>query len=216
MRFNSPIMEFMNTTAQFVALNLIFVICCLPIVTIGPALAALYQVILREVRGEHGYLIRKFFQHFKEMFVQSFLSFAILSGIILVLLYNIAFWNGLGSAFAHVILILICIMFLIVVSAFIYIFPLMARFKNSFKLTMKNAFLIALSNPKKTLLLLLIQVIAVGINFIFPPAKVFMIFIGFVFIAYCNSYILNKVFYQYETNECNDITYQPQNGGFYE
>lgn len=203
--FNSPLMEFMSTTAQFIALNILFVICCLPIITIGPALAALYQVTLREVRGEHGYLIRKFLQHFKEMFIQSFLSYAIFLAIILVLLFNIMFWSGLGGIFASVIFILVCIILSIVVSASIYIFPLMARYKNSFWITIKNAFLFALTNLKSTLLLLLIHVITAGIIYIFPPSKVFMLLIGFSFIAYCNSYILNKIFFQYEKIECEDI-----------
>lgn len=205
MRFNSPIMDFMNTTAQFIALNIVFIICCLPIITIGPALAALYQVTLREVRGEHGYLIRKFFQHFKEMFTQAFLVFVIFFAIFSILLFNIAFWNGLSGIVANVILVVICILLLLAVSTFLYIFPLMARFRNRIWLTMKNAFIIALANLKKTLLLLLIQVIAVGIIYIFPPSRVFMLFIGFIFIAYSNSYILNKVFCQYETKECDEI-----------
>lgn len=205
LNFNSPIMDFINTTVHFIALNITFVICCLPIITIGPALAALYQVTLREVRGEHGYLIRKFFQHFKEMFVHAFLTFAIFIGTILIFVFNITFWSGLGGLLANVILVFICITLFIVVSAFIYVFPLMARFKNSLWFTIKNAFLIALTNPKKTLLLLIIQGITAGIIYIFPPSKVFMLLIGIAFIAYCNSYILNKVFCQYETRECNDI-----------
>lgn len=205
LNFNSPLMEFIDTTARFVALNIIFIICCLPIITIGPAIAALYQIILREVRGEHGYLIRKFFQHFKEMFVQSFFTFVIFLAIILILVFNITFWSSLGGLLSYLILILVCIMLLIAVCAFVYIFPLMARFENSLWFTIKNAFLIALANPKSTMILLFIHIIMAGIIYIFPPSKVFMLFIGFSFVTYCNSYILNRTFRKYENIELGDM-----------
>ena len=50
MKFNpdSPFFQFMNSLAAFIGLNLIFLITCLPIFTIGPALTALYTVTMKE------------------------------------------------------------------------------------------------------------------------------------------------------------------------
>ncbi|HWT73129.1 MAG TPA: DUF624 domain-containing protein [Mobilitalea sp.] len=202
--FNSPLMDFLNTTAQYIALNIVFLLCCVPIITIGPAIAALYQVTLREIRGEHGYLIRKFFQHFKEMFLQSFFTFLLLLAVVLILLYNIAFWNGLGSTLSNIIIVLLSLLLLIAACIVIYVFPLMARFNNGFIQTIKNAFFIALTNPKSTIFLLVIHALVVFVIIIFPPSKVFMLLIGFSFIAYCNSYLLNKVFKKYEAQEDGD------------
>lgn len=201
MKFNSPLMDFLNTTAQFVILNILFILCCLPIVTIGPAIAALYQVILREARGEHGYLIRKFFQHFKEMFLQAFFTSLIFSGVILILLFNLAFWQAFQGAAANIIIVILYILFIITACTLIYVFPLMARFKNSLMQTIKNAFFIAFTNLKETAFLLVIHAITAGILIIFPPSKVFMLFVGVSFIAYCNSYLLKKVFKKYEPEE---------------
>lgn len=199
--FNSPLMDFLTTTAQFIALNIIFILCCLPIITIGPAVAALYQVILREIRGEHGYLVKKFFHHFKEMFVQSFFTSLLFLAVILILLYNIAFWNELKGILATVISVLLYILVLVSACIVIYVFPLMARFKAGFLQTIKNAFFIALTNPKATISLLVIHALTVGIIYIFPPSKIFMLLIGFSFVAYCNSYLLNKIFKLYEPKE---------------
>lgn len=80
---DNPVLDYMNTVVQFIALNLIYLICCLPVLTIGPATAALYQVTLREARREHGYLIRKFFQHMKEMFFQESSYFSCLPRVFL-------------------------------------------------------------------------------------------------------------------------------------
>lgn len=196
--FNSPLMEYMNTAVQFIGLNFLFILCCIPIVTIGPAVAALYQVTLRESRGEHGYIFRTFFRYFKEMFMQSIFTFILGTAVVLLLLFNIIFWNNLSSAFSDIIVVLLVILLFLVSCTVIYVFPLMARFKNSFGNTIKNSFLIAVTNLKTTIGLLLIHAITVGILMIFPPGKVFMLLVGFSFIAYCNSYLLNKAFKQYE------------------
>ncbi len=208
MRFNinSPFMDFMTTTVQFIALNIIFLLCCLPVITIGPAVAALYQVIMRETRGEHGYLIRKFFRHMKEMFVQALLTFLLLAAVILLLIFNLAFWNAMEGILAGIIVVLLILLLVIMIIITIYVFPLMARFQNSFRRTLRNAFYIALTNRRTTVFLLLIHLIAAGILYIFPPGKVFMLLIGFSFIAYCNSYLLGKVFKQYEPDSETGIS----------
>ena len=54
MKFNieSPFFQFMNTLATFIGLNVLFLILCLPIITIGPALKALYTVTMQEARKD--------------------------------------------------------------------------------------------------------------------------------------------------------------------
>lgn len=202
--FNSPLMDFLTTTAQFIALNVVFIICCIPIVTTGPALAALYQVIMRETRGENGYLFRKYLQHFKEMFIQSFLTSVFLGVIFLILLFNVGFWNTMEGLLANVIIVLVYIMLLAATCTGIYVFPLMARFKNGFFQTIKNAFYIALTNPRATIILIVIQALVIAALYYIPPFQIFMLFVGFCFIVYCNSYVLLKVFKKYEDEEDTD------------
>ncbi len=195
---NNPLIDFLTTTAQYIVLNVVFIVCCIPIVTIGPSLAALYQVIMRETRGEHGYLIRKYFQHFKEMFLQSFLTSISLGMIILLLLFNIGFWNAMDGILADVIIVFVYIMLLAATCTGIYVFPLMARFRNGFLQTIKNAFYIALTNPVDTLLLVAVHALVIILLYYFPPSQIFMLFVGFCFILSCNSFILQRVFKKYQ------------------
>ena len=46
----NPITDFINTLCNFVVLNLVFLITCLPVITIGAALSSLYYVTLKEAR----------------------------------------------------------------------------------------------------------------------------------------------------------------------
>ena len=55
----------MGRVADLIMLNVVFLICCLPIVTIGASLTALHYVTLKMTRNEESYIIRSFFKSFK-------------------------------------------------------------------------------------------------------------------------------------------------------
>lgn len=202
---DNPVLDYMNTVVQFIALNLVYLICCLPVITIGPATAALYQVTLREARREHGYLIRKFFRHMKEMFVQGMVAFLFFAALLSVAVYALVFWFALGTPMASAAFTVTALLAVIVFGAMIYVFPLMARFQNSLLGTIKNAFLFALSNPGYSFVLILIQVFLVSLLYLFPVMKVFMVAIGFAFTAYCNSFLFGRLFRPYEAISGNDL-----------
>ena len=68
----------MGRVADLIILNLIFIVCCIPIVTIGPALTALYYMTLKMARNEETYIIRGFFKSFKENFRQAIVIWLII------------------------------------------------------------------------------------------------------------------------------------------
>lgn len=198
MKFDSPFMDFMNTTAQFIALNFCFLICCIPVITIGPALAAMYQVLLREARGEHGYLLRKYWQHFSKMFRQGVLTFLLFMFQILLLVFCAAFWMHMNGTLSTAITVLLALFSVILFAAMMYSFPLMARFENGFWQTIKNAFCIALTNTKTTFILILLHITILGLFYLFQGFKIFMLLIGFAFFTYVFAFIFTKVFRAYE------------------
>ncbi len=198
LNLNSPIFDFMTTTANLILLNVVFIITCIPIITIGPAIAALYQVLMREARGEHGYLVRKYFQHFKEMFWQGTFTFLLFSGILFILSYAFVFWYELQTTPSTMLAVCTAAFALILISTMIYVFPLMARFQNGFLQTIKNAALLGLSKIKYTLLLLGIHAALLCLLIVVPVSRVFMLVIGCSAFVYLCSYIFTKLFQTYE------------------
>lgn len=65
---DSPVMRFLTKVADLIILNILFLICCIPIVTIGAASTALYTVTMKSVRDEESYVIRSYFKAFKDNF----------------------------------------------------------------------------------------------------------------------------------------------------
>ncbi len=208
MKFNpdSPFFQFMNSLAAFIGLNLIFLITCLPIFTIGPALTALYTVTMKEARKEGGYIFSTYFKAFKENFRQSAAAFLIQLVLALVFLFNAHFWGGQNTVLGNALMFVMTALLVVLALTFLYCYPLMARFENSVRQSMKNAFLIAVTHPKSTLGLAGILAVCLFFCFGFPAfSKVFMILLGFSFLAYCNSMLLVKVFRDYEEDSAECI-----------
>ena len=63
---DSPLMRVLTKMADLMLLNLLALICCIPIITVGASLTALHYVALKIVRNEEGYIIRTFFKSFKK------------------------------------------------------------------------------------------------------------------------------------------------------
>lgn len=198
LNIDSPVFQFINETAYMIALNVVFVITCIPIITIGPAVAALYQVLMREARGEHGYLTKKYLQHFKEMLGQGIFTFLLYAVTLLVLSFSSVFWYSTDSAAATLGGTLLLILTCIVAASMIYVFPLMARFQNSFMRTIKNAFLISLSNMKYTALLVILHIVLIGLLYLFPVMGAIMLIVGFSVFFYLCAFIFTKLFKPYE------------------
>ena len=58
---DSPIMRFLSRLCDLMILNILCLICCIPIVTIGASITALYSVTLKMVKGEDSYIAKGFF-----------------------------------------------------------------------------------------------------------------------------------------------------------
>lgn len=194
----NSVLEFISTFCNFIVLNLVFLITCLPVITIGTALSSLYFVTLKEARGEYGYLVRTFIRELKHNLKSGTKAFSILFVIGAVLLFNLFFWFGIGTIVSAVVTGLIITASIAWFLIFTYTFPLIGRFENSTKQTLKNAFGLAMANMKYTFALIIMDAFVFFLCMFLEPMKLIMVLFGFVFTAYCQSFIFKKVFEPYE------------------
>lgn len=197
-RINNPVFQFLGTLVDFTVLNLIFLASCIPVVTIGPAVCALFSVTLREARGEHGYMIRAYLYAMKENFKSSCILalFYFITGI--VLLYNFIFWLYLNTWEANAVLVILTFCGVLYVLSLLYAFALNARFENPARRTLKNAVLLSLSNPKQTVLLFLITAVSMLLFYVNPFFRILFLLFGGSYLAYCQAFLLSNVFKKYE------------------
>lgn len=199
----NPVIDFISTLCNFFVLNLVFLITCVPVFTIGSALSSLYYVMSKETKGEYGYLVRTYIREFKRNIKDGTLAFLpfLVTGI--MILFNLLFWPIRGTTLSSGITGLLIALSVIWLIIFHYTFPLVGRFVNTPVNSIKNAWGLALRNLKWTLALLLIDICVACFCLFISLDTVLMIFLslGFVLVAYGQSFIFNKVFSLYEEKE---------------
>ena len=198
-KLKSSFAYFMYAMADLLILNLLWILCSLPILTIGPSTCALYTVTLKIARDEPVKTVKDFFSAFKSNFKPAFLL-----GIPALLLAVIIYADGVYAFSSEgAVKIVFCIVTGIVAAIWLtylcYVFALQARFENTLKAHIRNAFLLAFYAPAQTIAMWAILSLPVVIILFLPQYVV--AYIGFLFIlfgislpVYYNSRILRKVF----------------------
>ena len=198
---------FMNKVADLCILNIICLDCCIPIVTAGASITAMYYVTLKMVRNEEAYIVRSFFKSFKDNFKQATIINLIMIAVGAVLYLNVG-KNMPGSAgqIFHVIFMAFVIIYYVL---FLYVYPILARFYNTIRNTIKNALFMAIRHLPYTVVMVLIGLCPLLLLFIDSyqiQSTLFVLFLvmGFGVIAYCNSFFLVKIFDHYMPKEENE------------
>lgn len=197
----SSFMVFLSNLTDVVLLNALCLICCIPIVTIGPSVTAMHYVTLKMAREEEGYIIKSFFKAFKENFKQSFIVwmvFLVISGIFL-LDYKILEASGMENS--RIFIIVIGAIYLFVCFTTMYIFPLLSRFENTLKQTVKNALFMSILHIFKTILMAVIYVIPFVVAPLHYNLLLVFLIIGMSGPAYINSFIWKSIFKKYEPED---------------
>ena len=203
-----PLFSGLDRMADLFWLNILFIVCCIPVVTIGASTTALYYVTLKMVKNEESHITKSFFRAFKDNFRQSTVIWllALLIGGILFADYSImsGAWIDISTMpgiFRKVMLVVLLIAALLYAIILRYVFPLLARFDNTIKNTMRNALLIGIRHLPFTGLLLLIVAAAVAIFYFIPTLRVAYIIIMFSLVAFLSSFIFVKIFSYYMPEE---------------
>ena len=138
---------FLRTLCDLMLLNILWIVCTLPVVTIGPASSALCAVSLKVARGEPVATLRTFFDAFRSGFRRSLLLGLIgLAGIAVAVVdwrYALALEGSMRVLFLAVAVIVSAV----VLSFWAWSFALHGSFENSLGGTIKNAFSLAFVEP---------------------------------------------------------------------
>lgn len=190
--------SFMNRLGDLVFLNLVFLITCIPIVTIGDALISLYSVSLRMARGEEGYVVRGYFKAFKENFKQGLCVGIVLEIILTILGLDAWFLYHSTESYrnAGLMVTVAALVFLVMVMQFL--FPLMARYENTISNTIRNAVLLSISKLPYTIALILIGAIPAILVYFSFYVWIYVILGGIAVSALLQCKVLRRVFSKIE------------------
>lgn len=198
---DNPFMIFLSNLTDVIILNVICIVCCLPIVTIGASLTAMHYVTLKMVKGEDGYLLKSFFKSFKENFKQSTIIWMIFLVITVVFFLDFRILENAGMENAQIFKMVLYSFYLLMCFTMMYVFPVLSRFENTIKITIKNAFFMSIIHVFKTIIMAVIYVIPMVLIPLHTTMIPVYFMIGLAGPAYINSYFWKGILKKYEPQE---------------
>lgn len=176
---------FLRVLCDLMVLNVLWLICCIPVITVGPATSALCCVSLKLARGEPTTTIRTFFEAMKQNFVQALLLGLIGLAGLAVAVVDWLFALSQQGSLRTLYYVVGVIVSAVVLAYWAWVFALNAGFENSLRGTIKSGLSLAFVEPGKTLLIWIAFAIPV-LCFLFLPEAV-VIYIGWAYILFAVS-----------------------------
>lgn len=203
---DNPFFTVMGKIADLFLLNFVFLLCCIPIVTIGPAITAMYYVTLKMAKNEESYIFRSFFHSFRQNLKQGILIHLILLVVGLVLVGDFYITARMTAGYVQVVRVLLTAVVVFYYLTYLYTYPVLARFENTIKNTFRNAIIMAIRHLPQTVLMIIVSLSPL-LLFLAPSTSLqamimfFLILLGPSAVTYINSMLFVKVFSNYIPEE---------------
>lgn len=198
---SEKILNGLSKLGDMFILNFIYVLSCIPIITIGASTTALYYTTLKMAENNESYVWRDYWKAFKSNLKQATVIWLIVFAGWAVVALDFLIAGGLSMQLGTVVAIGVVVVAVFLGLLGLYVFPLLARFDNTVVRTMKNAVMIAIRHLPSTILIALIHAAPLLVAFVSIEAflKGFIVIMLFAAspLAYLESKLFVKVFRRY-------------------
>lgn len=205
---DSIFMSILFRISDIVALNVLFLLTCLPVFTIGAALTALNYTAITAIKYEDGYIAKKYFKSFISNFKQSTLVWLIMLFVGCILFFDVYFWVSYWklqhTPWIGIMIVVSVLMAFVFLMAFVWIFPILSKFSNTIGKSIWNALALAVRHFPWTLLLCITAALVPLFSYLSFPFLVAMVVCGFGALAYAYAFLFQYIFKQYLTDATDD------------
>lgn len=195
---DNPFFSFMSRAADLMVLSILWIVCCLPVVTAGASTVALYYVTLKMAKNEESMIVKSFFHAFRQNLKQGIYLFLIFLAGGIICAFDFFFMSKVDSFFGAVTQALFLVLGICFTTMMLFAFPLQAQFENTIRGTLKNAFILAFQKVRNMGCILGLNLLPTVLLFL--PLQLFLkllpVMIAFVpaTIAYLCSVQFKKIF----------------------
>lgn len=162
------------TFLSLVLLNVLYLLCCLPVITIGAATSALYEVMLRFADEERGYPVRDFLRALVRNLGRGTAVWLLLGLPLAALLFAARFWVSSGSVVSLLATVAAALAACYVAAALLHGLALVAAYREGVGRTLRNALLLPGAEPLRSAGLVVVPAVVIALTLVAP---------GFVWIA---------------------------------
>ena len=190
-------------------LNILWILCCIPVFTIGAATTGAYYASLRLMNEDDDAVIQNFFKSFKSNFKQATLLWLPVLAVAAFLALDISlcfrYSQVTQTMIAVVFIMLVCIAFLLLLTV-LYLFPLQSWFDNTLVVTLRNALVLGVHHFGWSIVLVISDALVILIALC---VKGMILFAPGMLFAW-NGFVFKRIFIQYtpqtsEGTQSNDL-----------
>ncbi len=187
---DNPFWKIMGRLFDITALNLLWVLGCLPIVTIGASTTAFYYAVLNLALGEEKVPSQDFRRSYKQNLKQGIILGLILFPVGAFLAFDVYLARKQGPGVYAFFMVFFAVLFLLWAAVTLYAFPLLAKFENSTKQILLLSFSLALKHLPQTIIMLFATALALLLCLKMP----FFILLVFGLVTEFHCVFLVKIF----------------------
>lgn len=198
-----PVFGFLDKVGQLIVLSVLWLLGCLPVITIGTSTAALYYAVMKSVRRDRGSAMKEFLGSYKR---NLFRGIAVTVPTLIVgslLAFNIGLLQTSGGG----LYVGSVVLSLLLGACWMYIGPVLSRFTMGAWDAVKLSFVASLSGLQFTLLMMLGFAAVVLLQIYIFPAPMVLLMPGIW--CYATTFLIEKALRRYmpEKNENDDTWY---------
>ena len=200
LRYDGPFITFLMKLGDMIILHVLWLLCSLPVITAGPALAAAHYAALRIVRDEGGSVCSMFFKAFRINFFQalplgviSLLAGAVI-GTDLYLLSGPVQPKGAAGLFMLALTVFLSILYGILM---LWLWPVLVTFENTWMGTIKSAYMMILQD-------LVLGIAAVFSIAFLPQAAIIFLIFGCPLFFVVNAFHIRRAFDRIRENSSKE------------
>ncbi len=196
---DGPVFSFLSKIADLCILNILWLTCCIPFITIGAATASAYTITIEMVKGNDVKIIRTFYKGVYDNFKRATIIWLILALSAAFLGYDYYLLSKLGTKAAEMMTYALSCVAVYMAFVIMYIFPILPTYKNTVKNAFRNSLLLPFLNLPYSFILLGLHFVVIyatvhDFNIFMKFGILYWLMLGFGLLFYLASFIFVRIF----------------------
>lgn len=205
LRFDSDLMNAISRATDYVLLNILCVVFCIPVVTAGAAMTAKYYVAMKIMRKEEPVILKSFFKSFRENFKQATILWLIGLFVMGFLAMDWYLFGKMQQTEINLVFrIALFVLSAVVVMSVFCVFPILARFRVTIKEALRSAVLFSLLHIPHMILVVVLEFLPYYIGFYYMRWFIAIWVIGVGLSLYYAAWMYTKAFAKIEEPVTDD------------
>lgn len=200
-RYDGYLNRFLTKAMYIISVNLLFILCSLPVITVGASCAAMYTVLFRFVKSDEPNILKTFFKAFRSNLKKATGIWTAMLVVAGTLVFNYYALYQMQVGWTEILRVFLNLILVLWVMLWAYVFPAAAYYKNNISGYLQFSIRAAIANLPITAVLILTQAVFLLITLFFAQytqmAVIVLACCGFSLPAYFSAGFLVKVFEQY-------------------